>query len=616
MDTNRPPILEVPLTPSAASTMATPTRSMDDPVTHPNMYTHRTGKGPEGRKGLDKPTESQEMTGSDNPHWNKRASEALVGKMAQLLLRHEDFITGLSQSTFWVLFEGTAPPLSAVAAQARLGQDHIVPKVGCRIEGSFGSHHTGPGQQQALGLQAMAEPDLFPYKKWNATHRALENIPDRAPLTLKEVLTILTLLNEAIILVTQEAVLVNYHANRRLQEEMAGPTVMCDGGTLGGADGFRFVFDSAGAPTVTAVLCAQLEVTRKGVAWTGTGFVAGSADNMPAPPAAAGDLAAHLKCQQPDGEKPILIEIVDSHDEVRMETVEGHQRYFVQGALDERRAATLFADDTHFAWTINSMIVKSADPDAKAWFRAKLDALESVVVQAHAAREEMLLVMGQPLGDALAPNASGEKEKETEEDDENRRKWPKPSSKGGKGAQHGGWSSGWGGHKRQWEAHRDSSSSDQMPQLDRATQDLLRGMVRVVLRQTADNWQNQFSQGTVKSPLRLVLFMTMLQLLKTKGPNALSPAWVYHSWDPSAKKQIVSEAPPLAHAEALRQVDLLLHHAPQDGALKNFKTARRMSAKDSYAAEEPQLIKQLKESYMGTAFCDWAKSSAPWNSDA
>ena len=98
----------------------------------------------------------------------------------------------------------------------------------------------------------------------------------------------------------------------------------------------------------------------------------------------------------------------------------------------------------------------------------------------------MLLVMGQPLGDALAPNASGEKEKETEEDDENRRKWPKPSSKGGKGAQHGGWSSGWGGHKRQWEAHRDSSSSDQMPQLDRATQDLLRGMVRVVLRHEAE----------------------------------------------------------------------------------------------------------------------------------
>ena len=197
------------------------------------------------------------------------------------------------------------------------------------------------------------------------------------------------------------------------------------------------------------------------------------------------------------------------------------------------------------------------------------------------------------------------------------------------------------------------------------------------LRQTADNWQEQFSQGTVKSPLRLVLFMTMLQLLKTKaeevlsdetklqrcmtvgwtveGPTALSPAWVYHSWDPSAKKQIVAETHPLAHAEALRQVDLLLHHAPQDGALKNFKTARRMSAKDSYAAEvlpwmvsiglrgessnicynalkilsgsaimkligvrgqEPQLIKQLKESYMGTTFCDWAKNSAPWNSDA
>ena len=202
------------------------------------------------------------------------------------------------------------------------------------------------------------------------------------------------------------------------------------------------------------------------------------------------------------------------------------------------------------------------------------------------------------------------------------------------------------------------------------------------LRQTADNWQEQFAQGTVKSPLRLVLFMTMLQLLKNKaeelltdeaklqrcmsvgwtveGPTALSPKWVYHSWDPSAKKQIVAETHPLAHAEALRQVDLLLHHAPQDGALKNFKTARRMSAKDSYTAEvlpwmvsiglrgessnicynalkilsgsaimkligvrirpergqEPQLIKQLKESYMGTTFCDWTKNSAPWNSDA
>ena len=264
----RPPILEVPLTPSATSTMATPTRSgEDDSTNHPSKYTRNGGKGPEGRKGQDRMDKAQEMTGrgqrrpfqpvartqnqepprgSGNPHLNRRASgggasEALVSKMAQLMLRHEDFITGLSQSTSWVLFEGTAPPLSAVGAQARLGQEwHRMKRdspesisqplrtilfqtwaaeLKNRLEAITRDQAS---KQQALGLQAMEEPDLFPYKKWNATHRALENIPNRTPLTLKEVLT---LLNEAIILVTQEGVLVNYHANRRLQEEMLGPTV-------------------------------------------------------------------------------------------------------------------------------------------------------------------------------------------------------------------------------------------------------------------------------------------------------------------------------------------------------------------------------------------------------
>ena len=102
-------------------------------------------------------------------------------------------------------------------------EDHIVSNVGCRIEGSIGSHHQGSGKQTAgTGPSGNGGTRSVPYKKWNAAHRALENIPDRTPLTLKEVLT---LLNEAIILVTQEGVLVSYHANRRLQQEMAGPTV-------------------------------------------------------------------------------------------------------------------------------------------------------------------------------------------------------------------------------------------------------------------------------------------------------------------------------------------------------------------------------------------------------
>ncbi|OLP80087.1 hypothetical protein AK812_SmicGene39535 [Symbiodinium microadriaticum] len=156
MNAARPPILEVPLTPSAASTMATPTRSGDDTVSHPNKYTRHGGKGPDGRKG---------------------------------------------QADRTILFQTWAAEVKG------------------RLEAIMRDQAS---KQQALGLQAMEEPDLFPYKKWNATHRALENIPDRMPLTLKEVLT---LLNEAIILVTQEGVLVNYHANRRLQEEMSGPTV-------------------------------------------------------------------------------------------------------------------------------------------------------------------------------------------------------------------------------------------------------------------------------------------------------------------------------------------------------------------------------------------------------
>ena len=228
------------------------------------MYTHRTGKGPEGRKGLDKPTESQEMTGRGQKASisanQQGAATRTPTRLRQSTLEQagfggsggQDGATAIAPRRFHhgalpVNLLGSlrgdrtspvsgsspsAPGTGMASHETRLArihpsavEDHIVPKVGCRIEGSFGSHHTGPGQQQALGLQAMAEPDLFPYKKWNATHRALENIPDRAPLTLKEVLTILTLLNEAIILVTQEAVLVNYHANRRLQEEMAGPTV-------------------------------------------------------------------------------------------------------------------------------------------------------------------------------------------------------------------------------------------------------------------------------------------------------------------------------------------------------------------------------------------------------
>ena len=123
---------------------------------------------------------------------------------------------------------------------------------------------------------------------------------------------------------------------------------------------------------------------------------------------------------------------------------------------------------------------------------------------------------------------------------------------------------------------------------------------------------------------------------------------------------MVAADQPLAHADAMRLIDQLMMHIPREGVLKNFKTNRRMNAKGQYKAEvlpymvsiglrgessaicfnalrtlsgsafikligvrvrpergqETQLIKQLKQSYMGTTFCEWTQSTAPWSSDA
>lgn len=334
--------------------------------------------------------------------------------------------------------------------------------------------------------------------------------------------------------------------------------------------------------------------------------------------------------------------------------------------------------------------------------------------RAREARQEMLSVMGPSSNDSkkdAAPSAGpteGDKEKE---DEDRRAKWRRPDSKGGKGSSHGGWNQSWSA-KRQWHDSAQHSSGDQAPVMDQATQDLLKNMVRVVLRHeteiqrfkqdvgfmvfidtsglgclsnlraVADNWQEQYAQGKVRNSLKLLLFLAMMEMLKNKaeetlqdeerlqrcmnvgwtvqGETALSPAWVYHAWDPASRKQIVAETPPMKHSEALRQIDLLIQHSARDGVLKNFKTAKKMSATDTYKVEvlpfmvsiglrgessqicfdalralsglaitkligarfrpergqETQLVKQMKESYMGTPYCDWARREAPWNSDA
>ena len=63
---------------------------------------------------------------------------------------------------------------------------------------------------------------IFHYKRWNPTARALETVSNIAPLTTQEVIR---LLEEAIVLSTEESALINYHPTKKLLPEMTGPTV-------------------------------------------------------------------------------------------------------------------------------------------------------------------------------------------------------------------------------------------------------------------------------------------------------------------------------------------------------------------------------------------------------
>ncbi|CAE7464094.1 unnamed protein product, partial [Symbiodinium necroappetens] len=281
-------------------------------------------------------------------------------------------------------------------------------------------------------------------------------------------------------------------------------------------------------------------------------------------------------------------------------------------------------------------------------------------------------------GQASDPSMRDVEENKETAEDERRPKWAKPASKGGKGPSQGGWHQGsWGGSKRSWDQPQQEYQNTPMPQLDQATQDLMSHMVRAMLRHEAEIQRlkqdlgymvfiDQYTKITVTSrPAETLADEEKLQRCMNvgwtvTGDNALSPKWVYHSWDPAAKKQIVAADPPISHTEALRLVDQLMKHVPQEGVLKNFKTSRRMTAQDQYKAEvlpfmvsiglrgessaicfnalrllsgsaimkligvrirpergqEPQLIKQLKQSYMGTTFCEWTRKQTQWGGDA
>ena len=172
MNAARPPILEVPLTPSAASTMATPTRSGDDTVSHPNKYTRHGGKGPDGRKGqADRPGTAETISAA-----SQGTTAGAPKGLRQSTLEQAGF--GSSGCATKTSSRGSPNPPPGFSSRDRtpsvcgsspsaLGtgmashetrlarvhsstvEDYIVSNVGCRSERSSGSNHARSGQQAA-----------------------------------------------------------------------------------------------------------------------------------------------------------------------------------------------------------------------------------------------------------------------------------------------------------------------------------------------------------------------------------------------------------------------------------------------------------------------------------
>eukprot|EP00439_Symbiodinium_sp_Y106_P057591 s2999_g8.t1 len=152
-------------------------------------------------------------------------SEGLVPKLAQLLLRQEDYLNGLAQSTTWVMFQGTAPALSTIPAQATISEQWQITKV---EQPASIRHPLRTVLFQTWASELKKQYDWKPSQSqtrsitWNPTLRALESVSNIAPLTTQEVVR---LLEEVIVLSTEESALINYHPTKKLLPEMTGPTV-------------------------------------------------------------------------------------------------------------------------------------------------------------------------------------------------------------------------------------------------------------------------------------------------------------------------------------------------------------------------------------------------------
>ena len=165
----------------------------------------------------------------------------LVQQMAALLLRHEDQFGVLAQSTAWVMFMGTAPPLSVVAPMAAVASQwhkdqrerpgSLKFPLRVLLFQSF-LHSMGQALEkltndpaykaEAIRLEILQEPDQLPFLRWNPEVRQVEVLASQMPLKVAEVAQ---MLQELMVLSAAPGVITRFHSTRKLSEELAGPTI-------------------------------------------------------------------------------------------------------------------------------------------------------------------------------------------------------------------------------------------------------------------------------------------------------------------------------------------------------------------------------------------------------
>ena len=252
------------------------------------------------------------------------------------------------------------------------------------------------------------------------------------------------------------------------------------------------------------------------------------------------------------------------------------------------------------------------------------------------AAQEMLDVLGLARKQAgnNAENMDRREPTESMEQDAWRKaKFARPDQKGTGGKGHSPWAS-WRPGQASW--HDEEKDDQAATSVDRATQQLLSALVKMAIRheeelakiridttlicyldtgatgivpqvrRVAEAWSTQFEAGTVRTSLKVILLLSILEeagqritsilqeeekLAKAKewqwlqdGHTALDPCWTYFQWNPRSRQQEPSPQPAIKNSEIRNKLDYLAKSLAEDGVLTKFKATRRMSQTDRYAS--------------------------------